>query len=167
MSKIRPSDLIVFMPLAGVIAGYLIFRGSKKAMSANQDEQIDTLARTAWGEARGEGAKGMQAVCNVVMNRVRRGGWYGTTPAEVCRKTNQFSCWNSNDPNFPKLLAVDESNKQFRQAKQLATLAVQGVLQDITGSATNYLALGSLSKVPSWASKMTQTAQIGAHTFYA
>lgn len=163
----KAADIVVFLPLFGVIAGYLTFRGTKKVMSANQDEQIDTLARTAWGEARGEGTKGMQAVCNVVMNRVKRGGWYGTTPAEVCRKQNQFSCWNSNDPNLPKLLAVDETNEQFKQAKQLATLAVQGVLQDITGGATNYLALGSLSNVPSWASKMTKTAQIGAHTFYA
>jgi len=159
--------MIQFAPLWGVISGYLFFRGSKKAVSGNQKEQIDTLARTAWGEARGEGITGMQAVCNVVMNRVRRGGWYGVTPSEVCKKPSQFSCWNSNDPNFPKLMTVDESNKEFAQAKQLATLAVQGTLPDITNGATNYLALGSLKTVPSWASKMTKVATIGAHTFYA
>ena len=39
--------------------------------------EIDTLARTIWGEARGEGSAGMQAVANVVMNRAAIGGWWG------------------------------------------------------------------------------------------
>lgn len=159
--------LIVAAPLIGVIAGYLAFRGGKKVLSANQKEQVDTLARTAWGEARGEGLQGLQAVCNVVMNRVKRGGWYGVTPKEVCLKPYQFSCWLTSDPNRSKLLAVDESDEQFRQAKEIATLAVQGVLPDITGGAINYLALNSLSKMPSWTKTMKKTASIGNHTFYA
>lgn len=154
-------------PLIGVIIGYTMFRGSKAVLSANQKEQADTLARTAWGEARGEGVQGMQAVCNVVMNRVKRGGWYGVTPREACLKPYQFSCWLKSDPNRAKLLAVDESDPQFAQAKQLAELAVQGTLPDITGGAVNYLALNSLKSVPSWAGQMRKTAQIGNHTFYA
>lgn len=162
----KAKDLITYLPLIGVLYGYFAFRGVK-AVTTNKDEQIDTLARTAWGEARGEGSRGMQAVCNVVMNRVKKGGWYGATPKEVCLKKNQFSCWNSNDPNYSKLKAVTESNAQFALALQLASAAVAGLLPDITNGATNYLALGSLSSTPSWAKNMTQVASIGNHTFYA
>src|SRR5688500_4029200 len=61
---------------------------------------LDTLARTLWGEARGEGRNGMQAVANVIMNRYKlarsNSGYarqWGRTVAEVCRKKYQFSCW--------------------------------------------------------------------------
>ena len=33
--------------------------------------EIDVLARTLWGEARGEGTAGMQAVASVILNRVK------------------------------------------------------------------------------------------------
>lgn len=141
------------------------YRGAKQVLK-DDDKEIDVMARTMWGEARGEGKTGMQAVANVIMNRVKNGGWWGATPAEVCKKKSQFSCWNSNDPNYPKLLAVDSSDSNFRTALILAESAYNGTLPDITGGATNYLALGSLSSVPSWAKGMTKTAQIGNHTFY-
>ena len=133
----------------------------------DKDEQIDYMARTAWGEARGEGSKGMQAVINVIMNRVKIGGWWGATPKEVCTKKSQFSVWNKSDPNYQKMLDVDDSDKNFVIAKNLATLAYAGNLPDITNGATNYLALGSLSSVPSWTNKLKQVASVGNHTFYA
>ena len=33
--------------------------------------ETDTLARTLWGEARGEGHYGMEAVASVILNRVK------------------------------------------------------------------------------------------------
>ena len=152
-----------------LIAGgvFLIYRGGKMALTDDK-EQIDIMARTAWGEARGEGQSGMIAVLNVIMNRAKKGGWYGLTPKDVCLKKYQFSCWLDSDPNKAKLLAVDESDKDFANAKYLATLAYNNDLPDITAGATNYLNLATLGeKVPSWSKKMTQTAQIGQHTFYA
>lgn len=162
----RQKNILGLMLVAGV--GCLAFyRGSKKVVAAiNPNEQVDTMARTAWGEARGEGSTGMQAVLNVIMNRVKKGGWWGATPAEVCKKKSQFSCWNKNDPNYPKLIAVTESDANFKKALDLADLAYNGVLPDITGGATNYLALGSLKELPSWVKGLTKTAQIGNHTFY-
>lgn len=148
------------------IGGFLVYRGSKQIMK-DSDKEIDIMARTAWGEARGEGAVGMQAVLNVIMNRVRLGGWYGLTPAEVCQKPAQFSVWNRTDPNYAPMLAVTDSDKNFATAKNLASLAYTGALPDVTGGATNYLALGSLSKTPIWTSRLTKTAEIGRHTFYA
>ena len=51
--------------------------------------EIDLLARTIWGEARGDGYTGMKAVANVIMNRVQKGSWYGKTvqPENPRRKT--------------------------------------------------------------------------------
>lgn len=148
------------------LGGYLIFRGGKMALTRD-DEQIDYMARTAWGEARGEGLQGMQAVLNVIMNRVKAGSWYGATPKEVCLKKSQFSVWNTDDPNYAPMLIVDETDKNFAAAMELATAAYYGSLPDITNGATNYLALGSMSYTPSWVKDMRLVAQIGNHTFYA
>lgn len=149
-----------------LVAGFglfLIYRGGKEIMT-DTNEQIDYIARTAWGEARGEGATGMQAVINVIMNRAKKGGWYGLTPKDVVLKKWQFSCWNAGDPNREKLLAVTTADKNFAKALDLATLAYNGQLPDITGGAVNYHAK-SIS--PSWAPKMKKTATIGSHIFYA
>lgn len=130
----------------------------------NEDSQVDTMARTLWGEARNQGSAGMQAVANVIMNRVKKGGWYGATPKEVCKKKYQFSCWLPNDPNYNKLINVDESDRTFVQAKDIAQKAINGVLGDITGGATEY---HTRAIKPNWDySKLVKTASIGDHIFY-
>ena len=155
---------IGLMLIAGGV--FLIYRGGKMALT-DDAEQIDVMARTTWGEARGEGVSGMNAVLNVIMNRVKKGGWYGLTPKEVCLKKYQFSCWLDSDPNKAKLLAVDESDEDFATAKYLSTLAYNGELPDITKGATNYLNLATLGEnVPSWTKDLKQTTTIGQHTFY-
>ena len=54
---------------------------------------IDIVARTLFGEARGEGPLGMRAVAHVIRNRVRDKRWRDTY-AEVCLRSKQFSAWN-------------------------------------------------------------------------
>ena len=130
--------------------------------------EIDTLARTIWGEARGEGNVGMQAVANVVLNRAaiaqEQGKfWWGNNIIQICQKPYQFSCWNRSDPNFRKLQEVDESNLYFATAMRIARRAALGALEDITGSATHYHAAGV---EPYWAKKQKPTAVIGRHIFY-
>lgn len=154
------------LTLIFALGGYLIFRGGKMALT-DRDEQIDIMARTAWGEARGEGQGGMQAVINVIMNRVKKGSWYGATPKEVCLKPYQFSCWLDSDPNKEKLLAVDDSDKDFATAKWLSGLAYDGELADITKGATNYVNLAALGdNVPDWVGDMFKSVTIGNHSFY-
>lgn len=125
------------------------------------DDQIDYLARTIWGEARGEGARGMQAVGNVILNRVKLGGWYGASIKDVVLKPYQFSAWNTEDPNREKMLKA--TTAQLSQARQIAEQLQTGALSDITGGATNYHAT---NVSPVWAKKMTKTVQIGNHIFY-
>ena len=157
---------IIGILLVVAVGAAATYRGAKQVLK-DDNEQIDVMARTAWGEARGEGATGMQAVLNVIMNRTKKGSWYGATPAEVCHKKAQFSCWNLNDPNRERMLAVTESDANFRTAKSLAKSAYAGTLPDITNGATHYLNPAALSSLPSWTRSLTKTAQLGNHVFYA
>ena len=144
-----------------IIAGvYLIYRLAKKGVDMTSD-QNDLLARTIYGEARGEGKKGMQAVANVVMNRVKKGGWWGASIKDVVLKPYQFSCWNENDPN--RAIILKATDAQLKQAREIADAAIAGTLPDITGGATHYHAK---SITPYWAASLTKTASIGNHVFY-
>lgn len=134
-----------------------------ESVSFMRDLEADVLARTIWGEARGEGSAGMQAVANVVMNRVRRGGWWGGTVIDVCQKPFQFSCWNAGDPNRALCMAVDDSDLQFSTALRLARRALCGVLPDITAGADHYHAAGIY---PYWSRGQRPVAVIGNHIFY-
>lgn len=124
---------------------------------------LDILARTLWGEARGEGAAGMAAVAAVILNRAARPGWWGRDVAEICLKPRQFSCWLEGDPNRARLLAVDRRDPAFRQAVVLARAALEGGLKDPTQGATHYHARGT---APPWTLERIACAEIGGHLFY-
>lgn len=126
-------------------------------------EAQDVLARTVWGEARDQGYNGMQAVANVVMNRLAKAPRFGSTVVEVCKKPWQFSAWNANDPNLRKMLEVTQKDYQFRQAMEIASKAINGTLPDITGGADHYHAR---FVNPYWAEGQQVVAQVGAHEFY-
>ncbi len=125
----------------------------------------DILARTLWGEARSEGFLGMKAVANVIVNRADRPSWWGRDIESVCRKKWQFSCWNENDPNLPKLLTVTDADPQFQIALHIASLVNNDALEDITNGATHYF-VKNMKKPPAWAEGKKPCAEIGAHVFY-
>lgn len=124
---------------------------------------IDILARTLWGEARGEGRVGMEAVASVILNRAASPGWWGDDIESVCLKNRQFSCWNADDPNRQKLLDVTDKDDAFKQAQSVAWLAIDGSLPDITNGATHY---HTRDIVPYWARARQPCAIIGKHLFY-
>jgi N-acetylmuramoyl-L-alanine amidase len=124
----------------------------------------DTLARTLWGEARGEGEKGMMAVACVILNRAKKPCWWGKDIESVCRKKWQFSCWNENDPNYQKLLRVTDKDPSFADALAIAKEAVSG-MEDITNGATHYF-VTKMKNPPKWASGKIPCAVIGSHSFY-
>lgn len=127
---------------------------------------LDTMARTLWGEARGESVAGQRAVAAVVLNRAghRRVHWWGRDIVGVCRRPMQFSCWNANDPNRPKLVAVSVADKQFRQCLQVAqAAAAQQLAAECELGATHY---HTRSIMPKWARGKLPCAEIGNHVFY-
>ncbi len=132
------------------------------------DMAIDVLARTMWGEARGQGTDGLSAVACVVLNRVKVAHehgtyWWGNNIIQVCQKPYQFSCWNRSDTNFKKLQYVGADNVYFASCLRIARRAVIGVLDDNTNGATHYHA-DYVS--PYWARGKQPCAEIGAHLFY-
>lgn len=129
---------------------------------------VDVLARTIWGEARGEGSAGMNAVAGVILNRVKiaeENGkfWWGNNIIQVCQKPYQFSCWNRSDPNFRVLQEVTENDVYFASAVRIARRAVADVLDDVTNGATHY---HEQSVAPYWAKGEKPCAVIGRHKFY-
>lgn len=128
----------------------------------------DILARTLFGEARGERRAGLEAVAAVVLNRVARaeargGYWWGRSVAEVCLKPWQFSCWNADDPNRVRVVTVAEGDPVFDQCRAVARRAMDGRLDDPTDGATHYHVLGL---IPRWARGLEPCAIIGRHLFY-
>lgn len=134
------------------------------------DEDLDVLARTLFGEARGDGLGGLTAVAWVIVNRVRRQSWYGRTVRDVCRKPLQFSCWNSTDPNEPLLRAATTAQPDFLRCVGVAALVLSGAYPDPTGGATNYHTIaapkGTVRWPPKWAAGLVETIRIGNHVFY-
>lgn len=126
-------------------------------------DPTEILARTIWGEARSTGKAGMQHVASVILNRANNPRWWGDDVISVCQKPRQFSCWNEQDPNREKLLAVTEADPEFRTAMFIALQAHQ--LPDLTGGADSYYAL-SMATPPTWAAKATRTMVDGWHAFY-
>lgn len=149
----------VILAILGIYVGYRLV---KKGYDMTQSQDV-YLAKTIWGEARGEGLRGMQAVANVVMNRVNAASWYGASIKDVVLKPQQFSCWNANDPNRAKIDKLSIEDLAASGALNVARQVISGQLKDITGGATNYHAT---SVNPAWAEKMTKTVQIGNHVFY-
>lgn len=136
-------------------------------------DDLDTLARTLWGEARGEGLHGMIAVGWTIRNRVEtdlnkdgKPDWWGEGYTGVCRAPYQFSCWNKNDPNYPSLIGqkLIPAN-EFSLAIQAAQSVISGRTPDPTGGATHYYAT-SMKTPPAWTAKGTRTQKIGNHIFY-
>jgi N-acetylmuramoyl-L-alanine amidase len=131
---------------------------------SDTSQAADVLARTLWGEARGCGAAGMRNVSMVIMNRVKHPRWWGHDIVSVCLDPEQFSCWNANDPNLPKLKAVTTEDPAFRLALTVAQAAIAGTVTDITKDADSYYAV-TMRTPPAWAARATRTVTDGWHWF--
>lgn len=129
----------------------------------------DIVARTIWGEARGESTAGQIAVAWTVRNRVEDGkatSWWGEGYAGVCQKPFQFSCWNKSDPNYAFLIGIKQIPfRELAQARIAADQVIDGKMPDPTGSATHYYAT-AMPKAPIWARGAKQTLKIGGHIFF-
>ena len=121
------------------------------------------LARTIYGETRGEGEGAKIAVANVIMNRVKDPKWWGNTVKEVCLVKNQFSCFNFGDPNFSELINVTIKNKVFQECFGIAYSVMKGFIPDNTNGATHY---HNKSVNPEWDDKMNITLEIDNLLFY-
>ena len=142
----------------------------------DDSQDIDIVARTLYGEARGEGKQGMVAVACVIVTRAMIAADYVDVHgvphplfgdgelATACQAPLQFSCWNANDPNLAVIKAVTLSDPAFMVATEIAVQAENDELDDITNNATHYYAKGST--IPEWAKGKTPCCVIGNHLFF-
>ncbi|MBP5398890.1 MAG: cell wall hydrolase [Alphaproteobacteria bacterium] len=138
-----------------------------------RDDDVWVLAQTLWGEARGDGLEGIEAVACVIINRFRAKKWFtgykmenGVKIAgvkETCQKRFQFSCWNKNDPNYQKLLRVDENDASFVRCLNVAKKAIAGKMTDFTNNATFY---HTKNIKPKWALHHAPCYETKGHFFY-
>jgi len=120
---------------------------------------IEILAKTIYGENRSSGAHGMANVASVVLNRVNSGiNWWGNTIRTVCLCPWQFSTWNADDPNRPKIMAATQSDLDYSTAIGIAMEAFAGTLPDSVNAATSYFAR-SMATPPKWAAGLTPVAE--------
>jgi spore germination cell wall hydrolase CwlJ-like protein len=131
------------------------------AGQAPLDDAITCLARSIYWEARGEDTIDMEAVANVVMNRLGHEGF----PDTVCgvvkegseRGSCQFSWWCDGRP--------DEAQEEdaYVIAKEIARKALNQQLQDHTDGGQFF---HHRNVTPNWASKFTRTFQTDDLVFY-
>lgn len=139
-------------------------------MKLGKSDDIDILARTIFGEARGEyehvegGISALIGVGNVVMNRVKaQKSHYGKSIQEVCQKPFQFSCWNVGDPNRSLLMREEIGHPMFTLCSEVATKVALGEWPDLTKGSDHYHAFSIL---PHWARGQKPKVRLARHIFY-
>lgn len=117
-------------------------------------KDAEIVARTLWGECRGESLAGKLAVASVIWNRAQ-----GKTDrlARVCLKPRQFSCWNNGD-----LLEAVMDGDAGSECELIACGMFAGEFSP-TLEATHYHAA---QVTPWWTPGMEYCGQIGNHLFY-
>jgi N-acetylmuramoyl-L-alanine amidase len=135
----------------------------------------DIVARTLFGEARGEGKQGMLAVACVIVNRAiiaadymdkydRPHPLFGDgSLASTCKTPLQFSCWNADDANRALIEKVNFSDPSFLVATDIARQAEDDELDDVTSNATHYKRVGTPAK---WAEGKVPCYTCGHQEFY-
>ena len=134
----------------------------------------DVIAATIVDEAGGEknALEGMQAVLNVIMNRVNGDV---RKAAMQCLKPYQFSGWNKinkkDNEDIKQFIDSKKSHSKFKTALDLVNQAKSGSLKDITKGANHFLNV-QLTKqqrkggnLPSWYDSNKVVADYGKHRF--
>jgi N-acetylmuramoyl-L-alanine amidase len=127
----------------------------------NFDTALDILARTVWGEAEGEGERGMIAVAWVIKNRALHPTDWGRTIEEVCTWPSQFECWTR---RRDRMMTLKWQTRAELTALKVARGVLLGEIADDPGDARWFHAV-SLSPPP-WTRKLRQAEIIGRHVFY-
>lgn len=129
-------------------------------------DDVWTVAKTIYGEARGEPWLGKIAVAWVIVNRHRAGKWFSRASLwATCRVPWQFSCWNEDDPNRAALEALSLDDPAMRECVAAALVVLTGHEHDPTAGATHYFAPAVVGP-PTWAAGKTAVCSIGGHAFF-
>ena len=130
------------------------------------NRDIEIMAKTIYGEARGEykkyGEKSLEAVGHVIMNRANN---YKSSIEAICLQPWQFSCWNKKDPNRQILENLDLENPIYKLCYVISKKIICNEYEDITNGATHYYS-SYMKKPPYWAYNENPICKIGHHIFF-
>jgi spore germination cell wall hydrolase CwlJ-like protein len=128
-------------------------------------DDLEVMALTVWGEARGEGVEGQAAVAWVIRNRARwpRRSWWGGDIRSVCLKRWQFSAWNAQDPNREKMLDLCPDDPALAAVREICRKVLAGAIPDPTRGCTHYCTHASR---PAWKRGRDPKTTVGRHAFY-
>ncbi len=136
---------------------------------------LDLLTRTLYGECRGEPLEGQQGVAWVIRTRAVDPGWWTrivspsnedgriTSIGMACICPSQFSCWNTDDPNLPKLHGLSPLDPDYVKLSEVARAVLAGEVEDPTNGSTHYEVIGTGA---TWAKGRAPEKTIGRHNFY-
>lgn len=136
---------------------------------------LDVMARTIFGEARGEQYRGQVAVAWVILNRAAAAAQYTRKTgkahklfgngrvASVCKAPLQFSCWNTGDPTYEAVTAANLDQLALRRAHFVALASAFGFERDPTLGSLHY---HTLAVQPAWSRGRSPAAIIGGHKFF-
>jgi spore germination cell wall hydrolase CwlJ-like protein len=130
------------------------------------EQDIETMAKTIYGETRGEfyrfGVSSLIAVANVIANRKNKG--FAKSIHEVCLSPYQFSCWNKTDPNYEKIAnKINDSCVVFNKCLEVAKNVLSRKWPDLTDGCDHYHAKNIK---PYWAVYLQPKRTFGSHCFY-
>lgn len=139
------------------------------------DFDLDQVALTIYGEARGEPIAGQRAILHVMLNRLKNPGWWSRqagdrisddTLAAVCHDPWQFSCWNPSDPQSarlrnPKTLELPE----VQRIRHWVAMELMEPGIDPTNGADHYCTT-KVVRYTRWTRGRTPVKVIGNHSFF-
>lgn len=125
----------------------------------------EVMARTAIGEARGEGQQAMIGVMYTGLNRFNSNKWFhAPTIAGVFLKRMQYDCWTPEDVNYAYIVNLTPDLTLFRNAIEWAGSVIAGQIPDPSEQATHYY--DDSIDPPDWTKGAIQTVKIGRLTFF-
>jgi spore germination cell wall hydrolase CwlJ-like protein len=136
---------------------------------------VNYLAATLVGEARGEPIEGQVGVANVILNRARASN---VSIKEICLAPEQFSCWNHQDSNFNlvrDIVSTLENGDEIQDPMIRQCIAIAREAEnflDNTKGARNYVTVQRLQLAKArngdadrWILRMKSSIIIGRHCF--
>jgi len=125
------------------------------------DDAITCLARSIYWEANRTDNAEMEAIANVVMNRLGHEGFPNTVCGVVKEGSEQgacqFSWWCDGRADDAR------EDEPYSHAKEIARKALNRQLKDLTGGAMYF---HNRKVTPNWSSIYIRTVETGEHIFY-
>ena len=125
------------------------------------DDAITCLARSIYWEANRKDNAEMEAIANVVMNRLGHKGFPNTICGVVKQGheqgTCQFSWWCDGRSDDAR------EDEPYSHAKEIARKALNRQIKDPTDGA---LYFHNRKVTPNWSSEYIRTVEVGEHVFY-